>query len=206
MENNKDNNEVENVVNGENNAVETSASASQTAEKSEKKEKSSFFSKKNGNKEKEQKFQERISALEAEKAELNERFLRLFSEFDNYKKRTNKEKLEIIATASERVIAELLPVIDDFERAIQANEKIDDIQVVKDGFSLIYSKLQQLLKHFDVTEIEALGATFDTDVHEAVTHFPTADEADKGKVIDVISKGYKIKEKVIRFSKVVVAN
>ena len=134
----------------------------------------------------------------------NDRFLRLFSEFDNYKKRVNKEKLDLLSTASEKVIVSLLPVVDDFERAIAANEKVEDTQTIKDGFVLIYNKLIQLLKRFDVEEIQAVGEAFDTDFHEAVTHFPTDKEEDKGKVIDVTEKGYKLKDKVIRYAKVVV--
>ena len=159
--------------------------------------KKGFFYKKN-NKEKE------LENMKVEKAELNDRFLRLFSEFDNYKKRVNKEKLDLLATASEKVIVSLLPVVDDFERAIAANEKVEDTQAIKDGFVLIYNKLIQLLKRFDVEEIKAVGEVFDTDFHEAVTHFPTDKEEDKGKVIDVTEKGYKLKDKVIRYAKVVV--
>jgi len=144
--------------------------------------------------------------LSAEKAELNDRFLRLYSEFENYKKRTNKEKTDLIATASEKVISGLLPVVDDFERAIQHNQNIEEITVLKEGFELIYNKLLTLLKRFEVEEIIALGETFDTDLHEAITHFPAQNEEEKGKVMDVTQKGYKLKDKVIRFAKVVVAN
>ena len=149
---------------------------------------------------------EKISKLEADKLELNDKFLRLYSEFDNFKKRNNKERLELISTASEKVIVQLLPVIDDFERAISANEKTEDIAAIKSGFELIYNKILGVLKRFDVEEIQAKGLPFDTDFHEAVTNFPAQNEEDKGKVIDVTEKGYKIKEKVIRYSKVVVAN
>ena len=131
-----------------------------------------------------------IERLKAEKAELNDRFLRLFSEFDNYKKRVSKEKLDLIATASEKVIVNLLPIIDDFERAIAANEKVEDINTIKEGFNLIYNKLIQMMKRFDVEEIQAKGEEFNTDFHEAVTHFPAQKEEDKGKVIDVTEKGY----------------
>jgi len=167
--------------------------------------KKGFFSKKN-NKEKAkiQELEAELEKIKVEKAELNDRFLRLFSEFDNYKKRVNKEKLDLLSTASEKVIVSLLPVIDDFERAIAANEKVEDNQAIKDGFVLIYNKLIQLLKRFDVEEIKAIGEVFDTDFHEAVTHFPTDKEEDKGKVIDVTEKGYKLKDKVIRYAKVVV--
>ena len=167
--------------------------------------KKGFFYKKN-NKEKAKiaELEKELENMKVEKAELNDRFLRLFSEFDNYKKRVNKEKLDLLATASEKVIVSLLPVVDDFERAIAANEKVEDTQAIKDGFVLIYNKLIQLLKRFDVEEIKAVGEVFDTDFHEAVTHFPTDKEEDKGKVIDVTEKGYKLKDKVIRYAKVVV--
>lgn len=167
--------------------------------------KGGIFSKKNNkDKAKIQELTEQLEKAKAEKAELNDRFLRLYSEFDNYKKRVSKEKLDLISTASEKVFVNLLPVIDDFERAIAANEKVEDIAAVKEGFVLIYNKMLQLLKRFDVEEIAAKGEEFNTDFHEAVTHFPVEKEEDKGKVIDVTEKGYKIKDKVIRYSKVVV--
>jgi len=149
---------------------------------------------------------EQIETLMAEKADLNDRFLRLYSEFENYKKRTNKEKLDIISTASEKVITALLPIIDDFERAIKHNQNTEDLSTLKEGFELIYNKFMALLKRFEVEEIKALNEIFDTDLHEAVTHFPAQCEEDKGKIMEVTEKGYKLKEKVIRFAKVVVAN
>ena len=155
-------------------------------------------------KQKIQDLEKEIEQLKTEKAELNDRFLRLFSEFDNYKKRVSKEKLDLIATASEKVLVSLLPVVDDFERAIAANEKADNIDSIKEGFNLIYNKLLQMMKRFDVEEIQAKGEEFNTDFHEAVTHFPAQKEEDKGKVIDVTEKGYKLKDKVIRYAKVVV--
>ena len=139
-----------------------------------------------------------------DKQELNDKFLRLYSEFDNYKKRTNKEKLDLIDTASEKVLKDLLPIVDDFERAIQANENLQDITAIKSGFELIYSKLLQLLKVYEVEEIPAKGELFNTDIHEAITHFPATNEDEKGKVVEVSQKGYRIKNKIIRYSKVVV--
>ena len=169
------------------------------------KNKRSFFSKKKDKeKQKIQDLEKEIEQLKADKAELNDRFLRLFSEFDNYKKRVNKEKLDLLSTASEKVLVSLLPVIDDFERAIAANEKAENIDSIKEGFNLIYNKLLQMMKRFDVEEIQAKGEEFNTDFHEAVTHFPAQKEEDKGKVIDVTEKGYKLKDKVIRYAKVVV--
>lgn len=173
-------------------------------ENTDKNKKNIFSRKKDKEKNKIQELENEIEQLKAEKAELNDRFLRLFSEFDNYKKRVSKEKLDLIATASEKVLVSLLPVIDDFERAIAANEKADNIDSIKEGFNLIYNKLVQMMKRFDVEEIQAKGEEFNTDFHEAVTHFPAQKEEDKGKVIDVTEKGYKLKDKVIRFAKVVV--
>lgn len=181
-----------------------SKNADEAPEEHAGKEKTSFWSRKSSKEV--QKLKTELEEAEVKYKELNDRFLRLYSEFDNYKKRTNKEKLDLLETASERVLVALLPVVDDFERAIAANEKTEDIQAVKDGFNLIYNKLLMLLKRFDVTEIDAVDKPFNTDFHEAVTHFPTDDESKKGKVIDVVEKGYQLKDKVIRFSKVVVAN
>lgn len=182
---------------------ETPENSPETEGKKEEKkeEKRGFFGKKN---KKEEELKKKVEELEEQKKELNNKYLHLYSEFDNYKKRTNREKLELIETASEKVILSLLPVIDDFERAIKANENLEDVAVIKEGFNLIYNKLIQLLKRFDVTEIEAKGEDFDTDLHEAVTHFPAPTKEEKGKVIDVTEKGYKIKGKVIRYAKVVV--
>ncbi len=186
--------------------TDTMSDAHVKSENDDKKEEGrSIFSKKNSkDKQKMDELEAQAERLSAEKAELNDRFLRLYSEFDNYKKRVSKEKLDLISTASEKVIVSLLPIMDDFERAIAANEKVEDVNAIKEGFTLIYSKLLQMLKKLNVTEIEAIGQVFDTDVHEAVTHFPVEKEEDKGKVIDVTEKGYKLADKVIRYAKVVV--
>ena len=183
---------------------ENTDNLSEKEENTDKGKKNIFSRKRDKEKAKVQELEAELEKLKAEKAELNDRFLRLFSEFDNYKKRVSKEKLDLIATASEKVIVNLLPVIDDFERAIAANEKADNIDSIKEGFNLIYNKLLQMMKRFDVEEIQAKGEEFNTDFHEAVTHFPVQKEEDKGKVIDVTEKGYKLKDKVIRYAKVVV--
>lgn len=198
-------NDVNNTIEEKIDNTEEVASEDLQTEDTEEKvaKKKGFFGKRES---KEAKLKEQISQLEAEKLELNDKFLRLYSEFDNYKKRSNKERLDLISTASEKVILQLLPIIDDFERAIAANQKTEDVTVIKAGFELIYNKTLGLLKRFDVEEIEAVGKEFDTDFHEAITNFPAQNEEDKGKVIDVTEKGYKIKDKVIRYSKVVVAN
>ena len=147
-------------------------------------------------------------ALEEEKAkyaELNDKYLRLFSEFDNFRKRTAKEKLDMAATASENVIKEILPVLDDFERALQNMEKNGN-EADLQGVTLIYNKLKNTLKAKGLEEIEAMDAEFNTDEHEALTLIPAPEEDKKGKVLDVIQKGYKLNGKVIRFARVVVGN
>ena len=147
-------------------------------------------------------------ALEEEKAkyaELNDKYLRLFSEFDNHRKRTAKEKLDLTATASENVIKDILPVLDDFERALQNMEKNGN-EADLQGVTLIFNKLKDTLKKKGLEEIEAMNAEFNTDEHEALTMIPAPDESKKGKVLDVIQKGYKLNGKVIRFARVVVGN
>ena len=147
-------------------------------------------------------------ALEEEKAkyaELNDKYLRLFSEFDNHRKRTAKEKLDLTATASENVIKDILPVLDDFERALQNMEKNGN-EADLQGVTLIFNKLKDTLKKKGLEEIEAMNAEFNTDEHEALTMIPAPEEDKKGKVLDVIQKGYKLNGKVIRFARVVVGN
>ena len=139
--------------------------------------------------------EEQIATLEKEKADLEDKNLRMMAEFDNYRKRTNKEKLDLMETAGEKIFTEMLPLIDDFERALAA---IED-----DGVKLIYQKFLSFLDKHDVHAIETENADFNTDEHEAVTTF-AAGEDKKGKVIDCTQKGYKLGEKVIRFAKVVV--
>lgn len=139
--------------------------------------------------------EERIAALENDKAELEDKNLRMMAEFDNYRRRTNKEKLDLMETAGEKIFTDMLPLIDDFERAIAA---IDD-----EGVKLIYQKFLSFLDKQGVHPIETENAEFNTDEHEAVTTF-AAGEDKKGKVIDCTQKGYKLGEKVIRFAKVVV--
>ena len=147
-------------------------------------------------------------ALEEEKAkyaELNDKYLRLFSEFDNFRKRTAKEKLDLTVTASESVIKDILPVLDDFERALQNMEKNGNEADIQ-GVTLIFNKLKDTLKKKGLEEIEAMGVEFNTDEHEALTMIPAPEEDKKGKVLDVIQKGYKLNGKVIRFARVVVGN
>ena len=142
-------------------------------------------------------------ALKERIAELEDKNLRMMAEFDNYRRRTNKEKLELMATAGERIFTEMLPLVDDFERAVAIMDKTNDIDAVREGIHLIQQKFIAFLDKQDVHAIETEGVDFNTDEHEAVTTF-AAGEEQKGKVIDCTQKGYKLGEKVIRFAKVVV--
>ncbi|MCD7963193.1 MAG: nucleotide exchange factor GrpE [Rikenellaceae bacterium] len=131
-----------------------------------------------------------------------DKYIRLSAEFDNFRKRTLKEKMELISSGGEDVIKAILPVMDDMDRAVDAVEKSDDIESARTGMKLIRQKLIDTLKSKGVCEIEALGHDMDTDLYEAVAKFPSEDK--KGQIIDVVQKGYKLNDKVIRFSKVVV--
>ena len=146
-----------------------------------------------------------IEEARAKFAELNDKHLRLQAEFDNFRKRTAKEKLDLTVTASEKVIKDILPVLDDFERALQNMEKNGN-EADMQGVTLIFNKLKDTLKKKGLEEIEAMDAEFNTDEHEALTMIPAPEEDKKGKVLDVIQKGYKLNGKVIRFARVVVGN
>jgi len=136
--------------------------------------------------------------------ELNDKNLRLMAEFDNYRKRTLKERIDLIKTAGESLLVNMLPLVDDFERAQKAMETSEDVQAVKDGVDLIYNKFIAFLLQNGVKAIPTENEDFNTDIHEAITTFPAPTEDLKGKIIDCASKGYTLNEKVIRFSKVVV--
>ncbi|MDG1350171.1 MAG: nucleotide exchange factor GrpE [Crocinitomicaceae bacterium] len=136
--------------------------------------------------------------------ELNNRFLRLYAEFENYRKRTNKERLDLITNANADLLKDLVPVIDDFERAITNNESSEDIAGIKEGFGLIYNKYTSLLQAKGLKVMEAKGTSFDPELHEAIANMPTDDKKMKGKVIDDVEKGYFLNDKVLRFAKVVV--
>jgi molecular chaperone GrpE len=142
--------------------------------------------------------------LEDELNDLRDKYVRLSAEFDNYRKRTLKEKMELTKSAGESILLNIIPVVDDFERGMESMDKASDIEAVKQGVHLIYNKFKEFLKQSGVKEIEAMGKEFDTDEHDAVTNIPAPSDDQKGKVVDVIEKGYKLHDKVIRFSKVVV--
>ena len=141
-----------------------------------------------------------------ELAELKDKYLRLYADFENFRRRTAKEKLDLIGNANEGVLQALIPVVDDFERAMQSIDSTDDLAAVKEGVSLIYSKLFKTLEAKGLKPMVSKGEPFNADLHESVTQFPAPSDDLKGKVIDEIEKGYYLNDKVIRFAKVIVGS
>lgn len=151
-----------------------------------------------------QEMEKKVAELEEKAAKDKDDYIRLMAEFDNFRRRTSQEKLEIVSMASMDTIKGLLPVLDDCERALKVLLESDDSDAAKEGTELIYSKLMGYLKSKGLAVIDALGQNFDTDLHEAVAQFPVQEEDQKGKVFDVVQTGYTLNGKVIRFAKVVV--
>lgn len=151
----------------------------------------------------EQELEVEVAELKQQVEELNDIKLRQMAEFDNFRRRTNKEKLDIMASAGEDIFKEMLPLVDDFERAVAAMSQTDDIDAVREGIKLIQQKFLGFLDKHEVHAIETEGVDFNTDEHEAVTTFAAGEEK-KGKIIDCTQKGYKLGDKVIRYAKVVV--
>lgn len=145
-----------------------------------------------------------IIELKGKLNDLNDKYLRLSAEFDNYRKRTLKERSDFFRTASGDTLVAMLPVIDDLERALQSIERATEIEPVKEGVLLIYSKFKEFIKNKGIVEIDAMNQVFDTDLHEAITKIPAPSEDLKGKVVDIIQKGYRIDDKIVRYAKVVV--
>ena len=172
--------------------------------KTNKKYKTSSKSKKNKPENKEVEKNSSENEIQKEDQDFKEKYIRLYSEYENYRKRTAKEKIDLITNASENVIKELIPILDDFERAIENNKNVEDASVLKEGFDLIYSKMHKGLINQGLKPMEANGKDFDSEIHEAITKIPAPNEKLKGKIVDVIEKGYQINEKVIRYAKVVV--
>jgi molecular chaperone GrpE len=144
------------------------------------------------------------NSLEEEILELKNKYLRLYSDFENYRKRTSKERLDMITNASEDVLKDLIPVVDDFERSLKASESETDSAKVREGNLLIFQKLVRILTSKGLMPMEDLvGKSFDADTQEAITQIPAPSEKLKGKVVDVVEKGYKLGDKVVRFAKVV---
>ncbi len=139
-------------------------------------------------------------------ADLNDSYLRLHADFDNYRKRTTKEKIDIIKSGGEKVLADIIPLIDDFERALESLHKAEEKDALLDGLDLIYSKFVKFLQQHGVEEIEAVGLPFDPDRYEAVTTIPVEDKTKKGIVVDCIQKGYQLNDKIIRYPKVIVGD
>lgn len=167
------------------------------------KEKKSFL-KKDAKKAKIEELEKKVAEMEEKAAKDKDDYIRLMAEFDNYRRRTSQEKLEIVSMASAETIKGLLPVLDDCERALKVLKESKDSDAAKEGTELIYNKLMSFLNGKGLAVIEALGADFDTDLHEAVAQFPVQEEEKKGKVFDVVQTGYTLNGKVIRYAKVVV--
>ena len=176
----------------------------QEAEKVEKKEKEKKIFQKKEKKSKTDELEAKIAELEEKVAKDKDDYIRLMAEFDNYRRRTSQEKLELVSTASTETIKGLLPVLDDCERALAVLKESKDSEAAKEGTELIYNKLMTYLKSKGLAVIEAAGQPFDTDLHEAVAQFPVPEEDKKGKVFDVVQTGYTLNGRVIRFAKVVV--
>jgi molecular chaperone GrpE len=171
-------------------------STSEGVDKSE--NKSSENQEKNGNN------TDALTELQEKYDTLNDKYLRMYSEFENFRRRTAKEKLDLMKSAGSDIVSEILPVIDDFERAIDSNEKSEDHEALKEGFKLIHNKLLHILKNRGLKPMNSLNEPFDTEYHEAITKIPAPEEDKKGKVIDVAEKGYFFNDKIIRYAKVVV--
>jgi len=152
----------------------------------------------------EENLQDKLQQLEQQCADLTDQKLRMMAEFDNYRRRTNKEKLDLMKTAGEGIFKDMLPLIDDFERALKAMQETDDITALREGIELIYNKFNSFLQKNKVEVIPTEDAVFNTEIHEAITTFPAPTEEQKGKVIECTQKGYTLDGKVIRFAKVVV--
>lgn len=167
-------------------------------------EKKSFLKRGNKDKAKIEELEKKMSELEEKVAKDKDDYIRLIAEFDNFRRRTSQEKLELVSMASTDTIKGLLPVLDDCERALKVLLESNDSDAAKEGTELIFNKLMSYLKTKGLAVIEAMNQPFDTDLHEAVAQFPVQDEEQKGKVFDVVQTGYTLNGKVIRFAKVVV--
>lgn len=179
------------------NTEQTESNAEAPAETTKKSSKSIL-------KNKERKLKDEIEMLNQKNEELKDKYLRLVAEYDNFRKRTAREKIDLRDSVKASVILDFIPVVDDMDRAMIHLAEVKDIEATVEGIKLIHQKFSDFLKTNGVEEIEAKDKEFDTDLHEAITRFPVEEEDKKGKVIDVVQKGYKINDKVIRFSKVVV--
>jgi molecular chaperone GrpE len=160
--------------------------------------------KKETNRKKTDKTKEELEKTQAELAELKDKYLRLLAEFDNYKRRTVKEKLDLMKTASQDVVEAILPVLDDFDRAKKMATGENANEVFPEGIALVYDKFYSILKSKGLEPMDSTGLVFDPETHEAITEIPAPTEELKGKVVDTIEKGYKLQDKIIRYAKVIV--
>jgi molecular chaperone GrpE len=142
--------------------------------------------------------------LRSELEQARDKYVRLYAEFDNYKRRTTKERIDLLQTAGKDILTDLLPVLDDFERALKSMDAATDIIAVKEGVSLVHHKLKNILQQKGLKEMQSTGEAFNADLHEAITNIPAPSEDLKGKIVDELEKGYFLNDKVIRFAKVVV--
>jgi molecular chaperone GrpE len=145
-----------------------------------------------------------IRAVEEKLAEMQDKYIRLSAEFDNYRKRTLREKMEMSKYAGEDLLLKIIPLMDDFDRALAHMDTATDCTAMKSGIDLIYNKFSEFLKQNGIKEIESLNSIFNVDLHEAIAKVPVEEDNKKGKVVDVVQKGYYLQDKVLRFSKVVV--
>lgn len=199
----KEEKDLENIKEEEVKAEKVETEAKEDSEKTAKK-KAPKKSKKTKSKSKEDKLKDEIEILNQNNGELKDKYLRLVAEYDNFRKRTAKEKIDLREQSKADLLIDFLNVVDDIDRAMQHVNDAKDVEALKEGMNLINHKFYEFLKANNVQEIEAKEKEFDTDLHEAITKFPVQEEEQKGKVIDVVQKGFKINEKVIRFAKVVV--
>lgn len=153
---------------------------------------------------KQEQLEEDVKELTIQLQEQKDKFLRLYAEFDNFKKRTAKERLDLIKTAGQDIVIDLLPVLDDFDRAEKSLKESDDVVTAKEGFKLIKEKMFAKLESKGLMAMDAQGKDFDVELHEAITEIPAPNDALKGKVVDVVEKGYTLNQKIIRYAKVVI--
>lgn len=184
--------------------AENTAEEPEAKKVSEEKEQQNEAKSEKKKKDKKDKKEAKIEELEEKLEQMQDKHLRLQAEFDNFRRRTIKEKADLIKSGGETVLVNILPVVDDFERALGSLKEVPDEDAGKQGTLLIYNKFQEFLKQNNIKEIEALEQDFDVDLHEAITKIPAPSDELKGKVVDVVQKGYCLNDKVIRFAKVVI--
>lgn len=206
MSENTEKNQEKEILEEEVMGTDVQETSQQEAEEKEApvQEKKGFLKRGGKEKAKIEELEKKVAELEEKTAKEKDSYIRLMAEFDNYRRRTAQEKLELVSMASTDTIKGLLPILDDCERALKVLIESDDSDAAKEGTELIFSKLMGYLKSKGLAVIEAMNQPFDTDLHEAVAQFPVQDEEQKGKVFDVVQTGYTLNGKVIRFAKVVV--